>query len=307
MELTCERCGTQFQVPAAWTRRKSPRRFCGAGCYYAHQRGSPNGKGGNAKPKVERTCANCGKSFMTSGSRPAKNCSRKCSHELRQVTKTCVRCGDTFTVARSNATRYSHCTIECANADTTLAPCEGCGRIFNTKRGQLKCCSEECRRPPVIVACGECGKEFRAIPSDRRRFCTTRCYRRHTGETEPETSVRLALESLGREFVQEYAVAGWKGPIDFFLPSRRLGVEVDEPYWHDRSRGRDARKDAFMQSRGITVLRLDATPFYGPLTEDMVTAVRDALAVAEHAVAVTNTASLHPLQLALPFDQDGVV
>lgn len=308
VELTCERCGTLFQVPTAWTRRKSPRRFCTADCYYAHQREKPNGReGSNPTPRVERECAQCGKTFKTSAKRPRQTCSRECMSALRRVTKTCVRCGATFTVPRSNAARYNHCTAECANADLTLAPCKVCGRIFNTKRGALAHCSEECRRPPENIECPVCGETFRGVPSDRRRFCSTRCYRRHTGETEPETNMRLALETLGRDFIQEYAVPGWKGPIDFYLTDTRVGVEVDEPYWHARTRDRDARKDAFMQGRGIAVLRLDATPFYGPLTEGMVDAVSAALQVAENAVAATNAASLHPLQLAVPLDKDGVV
>lgn len=196
---------------------------------------------------------------------------------------------------------------QCARADVTYGPCKTCGKMFNTNRGRRKSCSEKCRRPPVIVSCAECGKDFRAVPSDRRRFCTARCYRRHTGETRPETNVRLALQALGKNFVQEHVVAGWIGPIDFYLPDQAIAVEVDEPYWHNQVRARDARKDSFMQSRGITVLRLTATPFYDQFTDRMIAAVRDALAVAENAVPTANPASLHPLQLALPLDQNGVV
>ena len=62
-----------------------------------------------------------------------------------------------------------------------------------------------------------------------------------------------------------------------------------------------------MQSRGYTVVRIPDTEFYGPLSDGMIGAVRDALTVAEHAVASTNLASLHPIQLALPFNEDGMV
>ena len=149
---------------------------------------------------------------------------------LRRVTKTCVRCGVEFDVPRSNAARYDHCGIECATADATYSPCKSCGLIFNTKRGKLAHCSEECRRPPQMIDCPVCGTTFRGVPSNRSRFCSTRCYRRHTGETELEGNVRRVLIVFGVEFVQEYAVAGWKGLLNFFLPSSRLAIEVDEPY-----------------------------------------------------------------------------
>ena len=102
-------------------------------------------------------------------------------------------------------------------------------------------------------------------------------------------------------------MAGWQGPIDFVISDEMVAIEVDEPYWHARVKDRDARKDLFLQGRGFTVVRLVATPFYGPLTEAMVDAVQGALAVAKHAVAVTDAAGLHPLQLALPLDKKRVI
>ena len=83
---------------------------------------------------------------------------------------------------------------------------------------------------------------------------------------------------------------------------RKCGV-----YWHSNNRGSDARKDRFMQSQGLTVVRIADTEFYGDFSEPMVKAIRQALAIAEQCVATANLASLQPLQLALPFDEERMV
>lgn len=153
-----------------------------------------------------------------------------------------------------------------------------------------------------MASCAECGKSFRVGPTERRKFCNTRCYRKHTGETEPEANVRRCLESLGRQFLQEEGIPGWRGPVDFLLPDLRLIIEVDEPYWHDKVADRDARKDLHMQSHGYTVVRLVATPFYGDLTDSMVSAVEAVVVTATAAPAASTVAALYPMQLALPIE-----
>lgn len=102
-------------------------------------------------------------------------------------------------------------------------------------------------------------------------------------------------------------MSGWQGPIDFLLPTDMIAVEVDEPYWHAKVIDRDAKKTLFLQTRGYTVVRLIATPFYGDFAEPMVDAVRAGLDMAEHTVTVSDVASLYPLQLALPLDQEWVI
>lgn len=135
-----------------------------------------------------------------------------------------------------------------------------------------------------------------------QKFCSPRCYRRFTGETEPERIVRLALIELGIAFHQEHAVPGWRYPVDFFLPALNTALEVDEPYWHNTAKGRrqDERKTLFLQSRGYRVLRLVATPFYGALTESMIAYLSAAIGIAEHGVPQSDISGLYPIQLSLP-------
>lgn len=128
-----------------------------------------------------------------------------------------------------------------------------------------------------MVDCLTCSTTFRSVPTDDARFCSVRCYRRHTGETVPERNVRLALEQLGIGYAQEESITGWQGPVDFLLTDCNLIIEVDEPYWHSKVADRDARKDAFMRKHGWQVLRLIATPFYGDFVPVMADAVQAAI------------------------------
>lgn len=299
MERKCGVCGTTFKVPAAWIKRGSGK-FCSKDCYATHQRRNPHTRRGKtAIPSIERICA-CGVTFTTLGSKPKKFCSRTCPSRKRHLV--CIDCGSAFTMYPSqHSTRCPDCRRP------KFSACKTCGKMFASKRGRLTHCSEECRRPPVTTICPTCGVEFRYTPGDRQRFCTVRCYRRYTGETEPERNVRLSLTELGIPFEQEAVVGSWRYPVDFLLRERNTVLEVDGVYWHSNNRGSDARKDRFMQSQGLTVVRIADTEFYGDFSEPMVKAIRQALAIAEQCVATANLASLQPLQLALPFDEERMV
>jgi very-short-patch-repair endonuclease len=307
MERTCGTCGIHFQRPEAWVKRGGGR-FCSRACYAADQRAHPHSGAGKAAPRTRVTvaCQGCGTAFETGGSRPRSFCGSDCRRAHRTVSKTCPRCAGTFTVPRSNADRYTYCSAACSNAETVYRLCRACKQPFTARGPANWHCSEPCRRPPIEFECLTCSKRFRSQPATRRKFCSVRCYRKFTGETEPERNVRLGLETLGIPYAQEETVPGWRGPVDFILLGK-VALEVDEPYWHARVADRDAAKTLHLQSRGYTVVRLTATPFYGPdVTPPMIDTLRQALAITKHAVPALNMASLHPLQLALPLHQEWV-
>jgi len=156
-----------------------------------------------------------------------------------------------------------------------------------------------------MKVCPTCGKTFRTVPSYNQTFCSVRCYRAHTGETEPERNARICLEAIGIGFLQEHAFNGWRYPVDFYLPGIDTVLEIDGTYWHRQKtvRDRDARKTLWLQSRGHTVVRLPDTGFYGNVTQGMIDYLRAALNLAEHVITQTDLASLYPIQLALPLNK----
>jgi very-short-patch-repair endonuclease len=156
-----------------------------------------------------------------------------------------------------------------------------------------------------MKTCLTCGKVFRTVPAYDKQFCSVRCYRRHTGETIPESNARRTLENIGIRFLQEHAFVGLWGPVDFFLPDLGTIIEIDGVYWHQLKevRERDARKSLWLQSRGYKVIRLPDTPFYGELTSSMIDFVRGALGLTDKMIGQQEVGSLYPIQLALPLDQ----
>jgi very-short-patch-repair endonuclease/endogenous inhibitor of DNA gyrase (YacG/DUF329 family) len=213
----------------------------------------------DAPQRYAYDCARCGAPVIRT--RPAANgrafCSMKCISGARMITKTCPVCGKDFTIARSNDGRYQTCSMACKNVDTVYINCKRCGKRFTDdvrQRWNRHYCSEACRRPPLMVACQNCGKEFRKSACDSTRFCSIPCVRQHVGETQLEARVRVALEALGVGFTQEYPFRRWS--IDFAIPERKIAIEADGDYWHAILADRDARRDAAMNAAGWTVVRL---------------------------------------------------
>lgn len=224
-----------------------------------------------APQRYAYTCARCGEETIKT--RPVKSsmvfCSMACRSGGRTVTKTCPVCGKEFTVARSNGERYQTCSWACKNVDAVYVNCERCGKPFpdDTRQGwNRRYCSEACRRPPLMVPCANCGKEFRKAESQtKKRFCSIACVRQFMGETQLEARMRIALERLGVGFVQEFPFRRWS--IDFAIPEYKIAIEADGDYWHTILAERDAKRDARMGAAGWTVVRFGETEVYG--TQDL--------------------------------------
>lgn len=283
IERPCRMCGAIVVTPHAWAKRQE-HSYCNTSCYHQWQRLHPHTRRGKeAKRSVELKCQQCGIAFKEYARRnDRKYCSLSCQIAANCEIKTCPVC-DTVFIVDAEHRRQTHCSKECFEqtmrpSEERWVPCKRCGTLFYSNRPSNKHCSEECRRPPIILSCLTCKKDFRCTPtyaSQGRRFCSFRCYRRFTGETEPEGNVRRCLESLGISFRQEHGYG--KYSFDFFIPHLYIDLEVDGVYWHERTKDRDARRDAKVAAAGITVIRLPDTSFYGPLTMSMIEHVRNAL------------------------------
>jgi very-short-patch-repair endonuclease/endogenous inhibitor of DNA gyrase (YacG/DUF329 family) len=205
-------------------------------------------------------CTRCGKPFTRDYvlKDSIVFCSMRCRSGGRMITKTCPVCGNDFTIPLSNEDRYQTCSAACKNVDTVYVNCERCGKRFaddTRQRWNRHYCSEACRRPPLMVPCQNCGKEFRKRGGRAvTRFCSIACVRQFMGETQLEARVRVALEMLGVGFSQEYPFRRWS--IDFAVVRHKLAIEADGDYWHKVRAVRDAKRDIRMRAEGWTIVRL---------------------------------------------------
>lgn len=262
---TCQVCGKYFSIPFAWEKRGGGI-FCSTECYNSTK-----------SKRVKAVCIVCGKEFTYQRHRPTDVCGWMCRVKKKQVIKVCIVCGESFTVPKSNADRYNVCSKACKTKNTIYKSCERCGKVFTgSSRGDSHYCSEECRRPPVIKECPTCGKEFRSVPALDQIYCSTSCYRKSTGETSPERNVRICLESLSIEYIQEHTFSGWNYPVDFFLPKYNIVIEVDGEYWHSKQsiKDRDKRKTDWLISKGYKVFRISDSPYYGKVTNEMINSIK---------------------------------
>jgi very-short-patch-repair endonuclease len=71
-----------------------------------------------------------------------------------------------------------------------------------------------------------------------------------------ENTVANLLDALGISYRRQAFIG--RHLVDFFVKSKRLIIECDGTYWHSLPgrKENDARRDAYFQSRGFTVLRL---------------------------------------------------
>lgn len=62
----------------------------------------------------------------------------------------------------------------------------------------------------------------------------------------PEHKIKCNCHTLGFE-------------MDFFIPSLQLNIEVDGKYHRGKKLARDKRRDAFLRSNGVEVIRIKVT------------------------------------------------
>jgi very-short-patch-repair endonuclease len=75
--------------------------------------------------------------------------------------------------------------------------------------------------------------------------------------TDIERITEEALLRLGIDYEFEYQVGRYS--IDFYLPGYGIAVECDGEYWHRAKKDKDARRDVYLEDRGLTMVHL-----YGP-------------------------------------------
>lgn len=286
--LSCTHCGTPYHVKPS---KVLTARYCSQKCTKAAQSyRAPN-----------RECEQCGKAYRAFPCQLTRTrfCSDICARTSRnlRVPSTCVYCGVIFLVARSKAATRVVCSRACKAKlwsvqaeqeakENPNAVCKYCGEKFRRRPSQLlrssggycsAACHDHARRGQNNAVCDQCGAGYHVRPqvAATRRFCSVACGRMYRGETSIERMIREALDRLGLEFIQEYAIGRYS--LDFYIPSLATAIEADGDYWHRRREEQDARRDAFVNSRGIRVIRITESDLQATDATILITrALRDA-------------------------------
>ena len=114
-------------------------------------------------PLRQFTCLQCNSVFVSTGTKPARYCSKKCRSLSYRTEKQCAQCGLLF-LSRHTGVRF--CGIKCAGIANTLPDrhCPQCGKLFHPAHAKVKHCSYECRnqsyRKYDLRPCLQCGKLF---------------------------------------------------------------------------------------------------------------------------------------------------
>ncbi len=274
LDWTCTHCGKIYQIFHFEADRA---KFCSTACQHAHKRN-----------RVQAQCVKCGKTFERIVSQPTpKYCSAECYGKPRKLRSelVCPVCGKTQTLTAGRAAKRTYCSLECraiGSRNRIARICKQCKKPFQTEanaKAGLDFCCLACYHASlparITITCEVCDKQ-RTLPRNLgvvTRYCSRRCAHIGAGETSIEKAVRAALADLKIRYEFQYQVSRYA--IDFYLPDRAIAIEADGEYWHTGREARDARKDAFLASKGITTIRIAEREIKA--TADISKLVRDKL------------------------------
>ena len=101
----------------------------------------------------------------------------------------------------------------------------------------------------------------------RRTLIANRARAMRKAMTEPEVMLWSRLRGRGPErltFRRQHPFG--RVILDFYCPAARLAVEVDgATHWDEAAQAKDAARDRWLMSQGVTVLRIPASRIYRDL------------------------------------------
>jgi len=210
-----------------------------------------------------KTCPICRKEFKAEEHK-RKYCSHACNNRsrIKDKTKLCSFCGNSYQHLPGNK-RQQYCSTACRHKSLVKHRfCKQCGSEIESrgKKKNFVFCSHQClvaytKENAYVQHCKNCGDVI-LLRTKGSPFCSRACYLKYKGETSIERRVREELERRGITFKSQHQIGLYVA--DFYLPVENLIIEADGAYWHSSlaTRRKDERRDAFMQSQGLTVLRL---------------------------------------------------
>lgn len=106
------------------------------------------------------------------------------------------------------------------------------------------------------------GHEWKAAVKTRTNGAG--CPKCSNQSSRPEARILAELQSLFPDIVSRYRLN--RQEIDVFIPSLSIGVEYDGSYYHKKKASQDRRKNEFLKSHGISLVRVRHKPL--PRIED---------------------------------------
>ena len=132
----------------------------------------------------ERTCAFCGKKFLTAFGRGC--CSTECALERRRAISVCIHCGANLWEHGVDR-RTGYCSEKCreeekldrAKRDGQFRECENCGKSYIARTDSTRFCSRKCFQLWSSAhkgwkRCSECGKRIPAETKEANDGCCSK-------------------------------------------------------------------------------------------------------------------------------------
>ena len=258
-QFTCEHCGCQYRMLNS---QNKGTKYCSKTCKDA------------ARSNVTLTCQHCDKEYESIRWRAPKSkyCSMECLHtsNIKPPNHICQFCNKEYHRKPHLKESSKYCSVKCrgkAQRSKISRRCRLCNCEFRVTLRNTVFCSWQCysnwkeKHGTTFINCECCSKRFRIRLStvNSRRFCSRKCFHLFMGPTSIELAAQEALKELKIEFISEYKIGRYA--VDCFLPHLKIALEIDGDHWHSLPgvSKRDARKDKFLNSKGLTVVRISET------------------------------------------------
>jgi very-short-patch-repair endonuclease len=252
---TCLNCGKPFGVRG---KRSEIAKYCSMACRIAYT-------------KIEKTCSQCGKAFITYPARKdsqfcSKACARTFSKEQSGSMRICPICGKEFYAKGNPATRGVYCSKTCSalrRKNGKIIKCDQCGKevykqnIFLQKYAHwfcsLDCANKHQGKDRIKFVCIICKKDFTWSPSRTSQanptYCSMVCRNKDkdrllenslkgnyaqahkNGLNKLELAGKAILDAIGVEY-QEQAPMFKKFLVDVLIENSKLVIQWDGDYWH---------------------------------------------------------------------------
>jgi len=251
--LICNYCGKHFKS-------KNFKKYCSNECREKARK--------QKSIRIKKICLQCGKEFYVLPCLSyRKFCTSKCANKYnskvikkklrKRIIVFCDNCGKKIEITPSKFKSYKthFCSRKCLGS-YTIKRLEKEGKIhIKGKKAWNKGIAD------IYVKCLNCGKIFKSLKCEKRKFCSHKCaldYVRKNRVSTLEKIIEKVLKDMNILYIPQYPYNNERWYADFYLPQYKLFIECDGSYWHNLSDRRkiDLEKDAWIMANGYNILRL---------------------------------------------------
>ena len=111
------------------------------------------------------------------------------------------------------------------------------------------------------------GHSYKSVVKNRT-LNGSKCPKCSNQSSEPELRIVCELKTIFKDVLSRHKIEGVE--VDVYLPHFKIAIEYDGKYWHRDKHQLDIEKNAFLEARGVNLIRVREAPLEALSSNDMV-------------------------------------